>query len=71
MASACWQASRAKTVGDDGIELAREPFARCESISIAAGPCSRCSTVGGAPRMSKRAKACSIIASIAFSVMPG
>jgi mannose-1-phosphate guanylyltransferase len=31
---ACWEASRAKKVGDDGIELAREAFDRCESISI-------------------------------------
>jgi mannose-1-phosphate guanylyltransferase len=31
---ACWEASRAKRVGDDGIELAREAFDQCENISI-------------------------------------
>jgi mannose-1-phosphate guanylyltransferase/mannose-6-phosphate isomerase len=31
---ACWEASKTKTVGDDGIELAREAFERCENISI-------------------------------------
>lgn len=31
---ACWEASRAKKVGDDGLELAREAFDRCEAISV-------------------------------------
>lgn len=31
---ACWEASCERKVGDDGIELAREPFDLCESISI-------------------------------------
>jgi len=31
---ACWEASRAKAVGGDSIELVRESFDACESISI-------------------------------------
>ena len=31
---ACWEASRARKVGDDGVELAREAFDQCENISI-------------------------------------
>ncbi|MCU0952372.1 MAG: mannose-1-phosphate guanylyltransferase/mannose-6-phosphate isomerase [Burkholderiaceae bacterium] len=30
----CWEASRDRTVGGDGIELAKDTFAACESISI-------------------------------------